>query len=118
MRGGRSAIAPLQGFDDPTLRVRVAAQVRDGRGHAGRLHVELEDVGGDRHHHGQEAAQRGQEAARGPAHQVRADDRVDGMQVCESGASDIPRLKAMQRKAMTEHQGDETSPSAPELEAA
>src|SRR5690348_191435 len=29
MREGRSAIAPLQGFDDPTLRVRVAAQVRD-----------------------------------------------------------------------------------------
>ena len=45
-----------------------------------------------------------------------ADDRVDGMQVCESGASDIPRLKAMQRKAMTEHQGDEINPSAPESE--
>jgi nodulation protein E len=29
MRDGRSAIAPLQGFDDPTLRVRVAGQVRD-----------------------------------------------------------------------------------------
>jgi nodulation protein E len=29
MREGRSAIAPLSGFDDPTLRVRVAAQVRD-----------------------------------------------------------------------------------------
>ncbi|HEX6613519.1 MAG TPA: beta-ketoacyl-[acyl-carrier-protein] synthase family protein [Rhodanobacteraceae bacterium] len=29
MREGRSAIAPLAGFDDPTLRVRVAAQVRD-----------------------------------------------------------------------------------------
>ena len=49
-----------------------------------------------------------------------ADNRVDGMQVCENGASDTPRLKAMQRKAMTEHQGDEISPSAPEpeLEAA
>ena len=29
MREGRSAIAPLAGFDDSTLRVRVAAQVRD-----------------------------------------------------------------------------------------
>jgi nodulation protein E len=29
MREGRSAIAPLTGFDEPTLRVRVAAQVRD-----------------------------------------------------------------------------------------
>ncbi|HET6912493.1 MAG TPA: beta-ketoacyl-[acyl-carrier-protein] synthase family protein [Rhodanobacteraceae bacterium] len=29
MREGRSAIAPLAGFDDPTLRVRVAGQVRD-----------------------------------------------------------------------------------------
>src|SRR5690242_1143195 len=29
MREGRSAIAPLTGFDDPTLRVRLAAQVRD-----------------------------------------------------------------------------------------
>ena len=46
------------------------------------------------------------------------DDRVVGMQVCENGASDTPRLKAMLRKAMTEHQGEETSPSAPEPEAA
>lgn len=29
MREGRSAIGPLQGFDEPGLRVRVAAQVRD-----------------------------------------------------------------------------------------
>lgn len=29
MREGRSGIAPLAGFDDPTLRVRVAGQVRD-----------------------------------------------------------------------------------------
>lgn len=47
-----------------------------------------------------------------------ADDRVVGMQVCENGTLDTPRLKAMQRKAMTEHQGEETSPSAPEPEAA
>jgi DNA invertase Pin-like site-specific DNA recombinase len=47
-----------------------------------------------------------------------ADGRIDGMQVCENGAPDTPRLKAMQRKTMTEHQGDETSPSAPEPEAA
>ena len=29
MREGRSGIAPLAGFDDPTLRVRIAGQVRD-----------------------------------------------------------------------------------------
>ena len=46
------------------------------------------------------------------------DGRVDGMQVCENGAPDTRRLKAMQRKAMTEHQGNGTSPSAPEPEVA
>ena len=45
-----------------------------------------------------------------------ADDRVDGMQVCDNAASDTTRLKAMQRKAMTEHQGDKIIPSAPESE--
>jgi len=40
------------------------------------------------------------------------------MQVCENGAPDTRRLKAMQRKAMTEHQGNGTSPSAPEPEVA
>jgi DNA invertase Pin-like site-specific DNA recombinase len=46
-----------------------------------------------------------------------ADGRVDGMQVCEKGAPNTPRLKAMLRKAMTERQGDEASPSAPDSEA-
>ena len=46
------------------------------------------------------------------------DGRVDGMQVCENGAPDTRRLKAMQRKSMTEHQGNGTSPSAPEPEVA
>ena len=44
-----------------------------------------------------------------------ADGRVDAMQVCENGALDTPRLKAMQRKAMVEHQGDASSASEPEV---
>ena len=47
-----------------------------------------------------------------------ADGRVEAMQVCDKRASDGPRLKAMQRKAMTERPGDEASPSAPDSEAA
>lgn len=46
-----------------------------------------------------------------------ADGRVDGMQVCEKGALNTPRLKAILRKAMTERQGDEASLSAPDSEA-
>jgi DNA invertase Pin-like site-specific DNA recombinase len=46
-----------------------------------------------------------------------ADGRIDGMQVCDKGASDTPRLKAMMRKAMSERQGVEPSPSASEPEA-
>jgi len=46
-----------------------------------------------------------------------ADGHVDGMQVCEKGALNTPRLKAMLRKAMTEREGDEASPSAPDSEA-
>ena len=45
------------------------------------------------------------------------DGRVDGMQVCEKGAPNTPRLKAMLRKAMTEREGDEASPPAPDSEA-
>ncbi|MFI8684155.1 recombinase family protein [Brevundimonas diminuta] len=45
-----------------------------------------------------------------------AEDHIDGMQVCKNGTLAPPRLKAMQRKAMTEHQGNGTSPSAPEPE--
>lgn len=46
------------------------------------------------------------------------DGRIDGMQVCDNGASDTPRLKAMLRKAMTERQDGEGIPSGPEPEAA
>ena len=47
-----------------------------------------------------------------------ADGRIDGMQICENGTSDPPRLKAMLSKTMHDQQGSEPSPTSPEPEAA